>query len=45
MLPLTDHKRIYFFIRENGAQARAVVTAIVHEAFHNLSFLTAQSWN
>jgi hypothetical protein len=37
-LPMTDHNTRIFVVGDNGAQARAVGEAIVHEAFHNVSF-------
>jgi rhodanese-related sulfurtransferase len=38
-LPMTDHNTRIFVVGDNGAQARAVAEAIVHDAFHNVSFL------
>ena len=37
-LPMTDHNTRIFIVGDNGAQARAVGEAIVHDAFHNVSF-------
>jgi rhodanese-related sulfurtransferase len=37
-LPLTDHNTRIFVVGANGAEARAVAEAIVHDAFHNVSF-------
>jgi rhodanese-related sulfurtransferase len=37
-LPMTDHNTRIFVIGDTGAQARAVAEAIVHDAFHNVSF-------
>jgi len=37
-LPMTDHNTRIFVVGDNGAQARAVGEAIVHDAFHNVSF-------
>lgn len=37
-LPMTDHNTRIFVVGSNGAEARAVAEAIVHDAFHNVSF-------
>ena len=37
-LPMTDHNTRIFVVGDNGTQARAVAEAIVHDAFHNVSF-------
>jgi rhodanese-related sulfurtransferase len=37
-LPMTDHNTRIFVVGDNGAQARAGGEAIVHDAFHNVSF-------
>jgi rhodanese-related sulfurtransferase len=37
-LPMTDHNTRIFVVGESGAQARAVGEALVHDAFHNVSF-------
>ena len=37
-LPMTDHNTRIFVVGDNGAQARAVGEAIVHDAFRNVSF-------
>jgi rhodanese-related sulfurtransferase len=37
-LPMTDHNTRIFVVGDNGAEARAVGEAIVHDAFHNVSF-------
>jgi rhodanese-related sulfurtransferase len=37
-LPMTDHNTRIFVVGDNGSQARAVAEAIVHDAFHNVSF-------
>jgi rhodanese-related sulfurtransferase len=37
-LPMTDHNTRIFVVGDNGAQARAVAEAIVHDAFHNVTF-------
>jgi rhodanese-related sulfurtransferase len=37
-LPMTDHNTRIFVIGSNGAEARAVAEAIVHDAFHNVTF-------
>jgi rhodanese-related sulfurtransferase len=37
-LPMTDHNTRIFVVGDSGAQARAVAEAIVHDAFHNVSF-------
>jgi rhodanese-related sulfurtransferase len=37
-LPMTDHNTRIFVVGDNGGQARAVGEAIVHDAFHNVSF-------
>src|SRR5262249_24106006 len=37
-LPMTDHNTRIFVIGNNGAEARAVAEAIVHDAFHNVTF-------
>jgi rhodanese-related sulfurtransferase len=38
-LPMTDHNTRIFVVGTNGAEARAVAEAIVHDAFHNVAFL------
>jgi rhodanese-related sulfurtransferase len=38
-LPMTDHNTRIFVVGTNGAEARAVAEAIVHDAFHNVTFL------
>jgi hypothetical protein len=35
---MTDHNTRIFVVGDNGAQARAVAEAIVHDAFHNVTF-------
>jgi rhodanese-related sulfurtransferase len=37
-LPMSDHNTRIFVVGDNGAQARAVGEAIVHDAFHNVTF-------
>jgi rhodanese-related sulfurtransferase len=37
-LPMTDHNTRIFVIGSNGAEACAVAEAIVHDAFHNVTF-------
>ena len=37
-LPMTDHNTRIFVVGTNGAEARAVAEAIVHDAFHNVAF-------
>jgi rhodanese-related sulfurtransferase len=37
-LPMTDHNMRIFVVGDNGAEARAVAEAIVHDAFHNVTF-------
>jgi rhodanese-related sulfurtransferase len=37
-LPMTDHNTRIFVVGINGAEARAVAEAIVHDAFHNVTF-------
>jgi len=37
-LPMTDHNTRIFVVGSDGTQARAVAEAIVHDAFHNVSF-------
>jgi rhodanese-related sulfurtransferase len=37
-LPMTDHNTRIFVVGGSGAEARAVAEAIVHDAFHNVSF-------
>ena len=37
-LPMTDHNTRIFVVGDNGAEARAVAEAIVHDAFHNVTF-------
>jgi len=37
-LPMTDHNTRIFVAADNEAQARAAAEAIVHDAFHNVSF-------
>jgi rhodanese-related sulfurtransferase len=37
-LPMTDHNTRIFVVGNNGVEARAVGEAIVHDAFHNVSF-------
>src|SRR5262249_7642413 len=36
-LPMTDHNTRIFVVGSNGAEARAVAEAIVHDAFHNVT--------
>jgi rhodanese-related sulfurtransferase len=42
-LPMTDHNTRIFVVGDNGTQARAVAEAIVHDAFHNVSFFGGTS--
>jgi rhodanese-related sulfurtransferase len=37
-LPMTDHNTRIFVVADNGAEARTVAEAIVHDAFHNVTF-------
>ena len=37
-LPMTDHNTRIFVVGTNGGEARAVAEAIVHDAFHNVTF-------
>ena len=37
-LPMTDHNTRIFVVGTNGAEARAVAEALVHDAFHNVTF-------
>jgi rhodanese-related sulfurtransferase len=37
-LPMTDHNTRIFVVGDNGAEARAAAEAIVHDAFHNVTF-------
>jgi rhodanese-related sulfurtransferase len=37
-LPMTDHNTRIFVVAGSGAEARAVAEAIVHGAFHNVTF-------
>jgi len=37
-LPMTDHNTRIFVVGTNGIESRAVAEAIVHDAFHNVSF-------
>lgn len=37
-LPMTDHNTRIFVVAKDGAEARAVAEAIVHDAFHNVAF-------
>jgi rhodanese-related sulfurtransferase len=37
-LPMTDHNTRVFVVGTNGSEARAVAEAIVHDAFHNVTF-------
>ena len=37
-LPMTDHNTRIFVVGANGSEARAVAEAIVHDAFHNVTF-------
>jgi glycine cleavage system aminomethyltransferase T len=37
-LPMTDHNTRIFVVGDNGPEARAVAEAIVHDAFHNVTF-------
>jgi rhodanese-related sulfurtransferase len=37
-LPMTDHNTRIFVVGASGAEARAVAEAIVHDAFHNVTF-------
>ena len=36
-LPMMDHNTRIFVVGTNGAEARAVAEAIVHDAFHNVT--------
>ena len=38
-LPMTDHNTRIFVVAGNGEEARNVAEAIVHDAFHNVTFL------
>jgi hypothetical protein len=42
-LPMTDQNPRIFAVGTHGAEARASAEAIVHDAFHNVTFLTARS--
>jgi len=37
-LPMTDHNTRIFVVGTNGSEARGVAEAIVHDAFHNVTF-------
>jgi rhodanese-related sulfurtransferase len=37
-LPMTDHNTRIFVVGTNASEARAVAEAIVHDAFHNVTF-------
>jgi rhodanese-related sulfurtransferase len=37
-LPMMDHNTRIFVVASNGAEARSVAEAIVHDAFHNVTF-------
>jgi hypothetical protein len=37
-LPMTDHNTRIFVVGINGTEARTVAEAIVHDAFHNVTF-------
>ena len=37
-LPMTDHNTRIFVVGNNSSEARTVAEAIVHDAFHNVSF-------
>src|SRR5215813_8993642 len=37
-LPMTDHNTRIFVVANNGSEARTVAEAIVHDAFHNVTF-------
>ncbi len=37
-LPMTDHNTRIFVVADNSAEAHTVAEAIVHDAFHNVSF-------
>jgi rhodanese-related sulfurtransferase len=37
-LPMTDHNTRVFVVGSNGSEAHAVAEAIVHDAFHNVTF-------
>jgi len=37
-LPMTDHNTRIFVVGTSGSEARAVAEAIVHDAFHNVTF-------
>jgi rhodanese-related sulfurtransferase len=37
-LPMADHNTRIFVVGTTGAEARAVAEAIVHDAFHNVTF-------
>jgi len=37
-LPMTDHNTRIFVVGANGTEARTVAEAIVHDAFHNVTF-------
>ena len=37
-LPMTDHNTRIFVVADNGVEARKVAEAIVHDAFHNVTF-------
>jgi rhodanese-related sulfurtransferase len=37
-LPMTDHNTRIFVVADNGEEARNVAEAIVHDAFHNVTF-------
>jgi rhodanese-related sulfurtransferase len=38
-LPMTDHNTRIFVVGASGSEARAVAEAMVHDAFHNATFL------
>jgi hypothetical protein len=35
---MTDHNARIFIVATNGTEARAMAEAIVHDAFHNVTF-------
>jgi rhodanese-related sulfurtransferase len=37
-VPMTDHNTRIFVVGSDGTETRAVAEAIVHDAFHNVSF-------
>jgi rhodanese-related sulfurtransferase len=40
---MTDHNTRIFVIGDNAAQARAAAEALVHDAFHNVSFFAGSA--